>query len=296
MTRSGSASTVEQIPIDLIDVINPRARNRRVFKEIVENIAQLGLKRPITVAKRTDGEGIRYDLVCGQGRLEAYRHLGQTQIPALVVDASGEDCLIMSLVENLARRQRRALDLLHDVEGLKRRGYNEVEIARKTDLSPEYVRAVIRLLEKGEIRLLQAVESGHIPVSVAVEIAETDEVGAQRALQHAYEKNLLRGWKLRLAQQLVDRRQRRGKKFRAPQKKREQPLSSAALLRAYNESADKKRMLVHRAEATHGKLVSVIEALRKLLNDEHFVTLLRAEGLESLPRNLASRLQTAEGL
>ena len=292
---SKSASTVEQIPVELIDVLNPRARNRKVFKEIVGSIAHLGLKKPITVTRRAHHGGIRYDLVCGQGRLEAYRHLGQTQIPALVVEASAEDCLIMSLVENLARRQRRAIDLLHDVEGLKRRGYDETAIARKTDLSLEYVRAVVRLLEKGEHRLLQAVESGHIPVSVAVEIAETDDVGAQRALQQAYEKNLLRGWKLRLAQQLVDRRQRRGKRFKAAPRKREQPLSSASLLRVYKDSADKKRILVRKAEATHGKLIFVIEALRKLLNDEHFVTLLRAEGIESLPRNLAGRLQATEG-
>src|SRR6266404_2680848 len=135
MMHTNPASTVEQIPIALIDVINPRARNRKIFKEIVGSIAQLGLKKPITVARRTHSDGARYDLVCGEGRLEAYRQLGQTRIPALVIEASGEDCLIMSLVENLARRQRRALDLLHDIEGLKRRGYDETEIARKTDLS-----------------------------------------------------------------------------------------------------------------------------------------------------------------
>ena len=31
-----------------------------------------------------------------------------------------EDCLVMSLVENLARRQHRAIDLLHDIEGLEK--------------------------------------------------------------------------------------------------------------------------------------------------------------------------------
>jgi ParB family chromosome partitioning protein len=66
----------------------------------------------------------------------------------------------MSLVENLARRQHRAIDLLHDVEGLKRRGYSESAIARKTDLTVEYVKGVIRLLEKSEHRLLRAVEAG----------------------------------------------------------------------------------------------------------------------------------------
>ena len=41
------------------------------------NIAELGLKRPITVTRRDVAEGIRYELVCGQGRLEAYQALGQ---------------------------------------------------------------------------------------------------------------------------------------------------------------------------------------------------------------------------
>jgi ParB family chromosome partitioning protein len=67
----------------------------------------------------------------------------------------------MSLVENCARRQHRAIDLLHDIEGLKNRGYEFEEIARKTGLTVEYVRGVASLLENGEHRLLRAVEAGH---------------------------------------------------------------------------------------------------------------------------------------
>jgi ParB family chromosome partitioning protein len=120
---------VEMIAIDQIEVVNPRVRNPKVFREIVDNIAAIGLKRPITVARQVGSEEPRYDLVCGQGRLEAYRALQQSSIPAIVVDATTQDCMVMSLVENLARRQHRAIDLLHDIEGLKRRGYDEIDIA-----------------------------------------------------------------------------------------------------------------------------------------------------------------------
>jgi ParB family transcriptional regulator, chromosome partitioning protein len=98
---TNDAPKVDLIPIDRITVVNPRVRNKKVFNEIVSNIAELGLKRPITVAKREGTEGIRYDLICGQGRLEAYLSLGQREIPALVVEADGEDCLVMSLIEKL---------------------------------------------------------------------------------------------------------------------------------------------------------------------------------------------------
>ena len=186
MTKK-SVPEVQLIPIELITVVNPRVRNKKIFKEIVANIAEIGLKKPITVARRKHPDGPRYDLVCGQGRLEAYQSLGQREIPALVVEAEGEDCLVMSLVENLARRQHRAIDLLHDIEGLKQRGYRETEIARKTGLTVEYVKGVIRLLKTGEHRLLRAVESAQIPVSVAVEIAEADDAEVQHVLDQAYE-------------------------------------------------------------------------------------------------------------
>jgi ParB family chromosome partitioning protein len=295
MNNSPDTPAVELISVDRITVINPRVRNKRVFKEITSNIAEIGLKKPITVTRRDDADGPRYDLVCGQGRLEAYLALGQHEIPALVVDADPEDCLVMSLVENLARRQHRAIDLLHDIEGLKGRGYNDSTIARKTGLTIEYVRAVIRLLQKGEHRLLRAVESGQIPVSIAVDIAGANDAEMQGVLQQAYESKLLRGQKLIAARRIIEQRQRRGKGLRINGKmngkRRERPLSSNALIRAYQEDVDRKRLLIRKAETTRNRLIFVTEAVRKLLIDENFLTLLRAEGLNTLPRNLASRIE-----
>jgi ParB family chromosome partitioning protein len=282
---------IEMVPVDRINVVNPRVRNQKVFKEIVSNIAQVGLKKPITVTRRDDPDGPRYDLVCGQGRLEAYQSLGQTDIPALVIDAGGEDCAVMSLVENFARRQHRALDLLHDIQGLKCRGYDEAEIARKTGLTIEYVKAVIGLLENGEHRLLRAVESGHVPISVAIEISQADDAGVQAILQQAYENKQLRGRKLMIAKRLIEQRRRRGKGFRNGSQRREQPLSSTALIRAYKEDVDRKRVLIRKGNATRDRLIFLTEAMRKLFAEENFITLLRAEGLDTLPKNLAERIK-----
>jgi ParB family chromosome partitioning protein len=121
----------ELIAVDAITVVNPRVRNQKVFDEIVANIAELGLKRPITVAARNDETSgdLTYELVCGQGRLEAFKVLKQQEIPAVVITASSEDCLVMSLVENLARRQHHSLDLLRDIKRLQDSGYFEREFA-----------------------------------------------------------------------------------------------------------------------------------------------------------------------
>jgi ParB family transcriptional regulator, chromosome partitioning protein len=294
MTTTQTIPEIELIPIDRVVVINPRVRSKRIFKEIVINISDLGLKRPITVTRANNPTGVRYNLVCGQGRLEAYKALGQHEIPAIVIDASNEEALVMSLVENCARRKHRAIDLLGDVEGLKQRGYDEIEIAKKTGLSHEYVRGVIRLVERGEQRLLRAVESGQIPVSVAIDIAESDDVGVQQALRQAYESNLLRGKKLMAARRLIEQRQRRGKGLRTTGGRRGPAVSSQSLIRTYTDDADRKRLLIRKAGATRDRLLFIFAALKTLFADENFVTLLRAEGLDTLPRNLANRV-TSEG-
>ena len=284
------AQRVEMIPVDRVKILNPRVRNQRNFKEIVDNIAKVGLKKPITVTRRVEAGGPYYDLVCGQGRLEAYMALGQVEVPALVVSADQEDCLVASLVENCARRQHQALDLLQDIRGMGERGYSQAEIARKTGLTYEYVHGVSRLLEKGEQRLLRSVESGHVPLSVPVEIAEAEDHDVQAALSSAYERGLLKGRKLLIARKVVDARRRRGKGLAAGDGRKRAPVSADALVKAYHEDAARKRSLIRRAQVTRDRLLFIVEALRRLSDDQTFLALLEDEDLATLPQNLAERL------
>jgi len=288
-----SVPSIEMVPVHLITILNPRVRNAKVFREIVASIAEIGLKRPITVTRRNGSQTVQYDLVCGQGRLEAFQQLGQTEIPAFVIDADPQACLVKSLVENCARRQHRAIDLVHDIGGMKERGHSDADIARKTGLTLEYVKGVARLLKQGEQRLLRAVEAGHVPVSVAVEIAEADDEGVQEALQQAYEKNVLRGRKLLVAKRLIESRRRRGKGLsNGPTARRR--LSSDALVKAYQEDTDRKRLLIRRADATRNRLIFITHAMRELLHDDSFSELLKAEGLDTVPKKLATRMERQE--
>ena len=49
--------------------------------------------------------------------------------------------------------------------------------------------------------------------------------------------------------------------------------------------------MIKKAELTQGRLLFVVEAFRLLREDEHFLTLLRAEGLEMMPSYLELSLQ-----
>jgi ParB family chromosome partitioning protein len=285
------AQRVEMIPIDRITVVNPRLRNKKVFKGIVENIAEVGLKRPITVTSRHGEDGPLYDLVCGQGRLEAFRQLGQLEVPALIVTADQEDCFVASLVENCARRQHQAVDLLQDILGMRGRGYSDNEIAAMTGLSANYVYIVGRLLERGERRLVAAVEAGYLPISVALEICEADDQGVQAALHKAYEDNLLRGRALIAARRLVDVRKRSGKAAKLTKLVgKDAATTPEGLVKAFQEDTERKRMMIRKTEATRNRLVFIVEALSQLSNDETFVAILEDEGLATIPARLADRI------
>ena len=112
--------------------MNPRSRNRIKFHIVMTSISTVGLKKPITVHERAlDEDGTRYDLVCGQGRLEAVRALGDQMVPAMITEAPIEDRYLMSLVENLARRQPVTTELLREVRRLRAQHYQPATIAQK---------------------------------------------------------------------------------------------------------------------------------------------------------------------
>lgn len=294
MRRAPSVrAKIELIDINRIHVLNPRVRNQKVFQEIAANMVDVGMKRPITVTPSRPGvPGREYDLVCGQGRLEAFKSAGMRQIWAMIIDADEEQALIMSLVENLARRQHRPIDLLQGVEILSRQGYGTASIAKKTGLNPGYVSEILNLMEKGEERLLNAVETGVLPMYLAVRIAESPEE-EQKALQEAYESKALRGNRLLAAQKLMERRRRRGKALtgqdRGSREGRRQ-MTGSDVVKAFERETERKKLLIRKANAVGDRLVFITQALRVLLADEHFHNLLRAEGLQTLPKGLAERM------
>lgn len=295
MSRRHSATDLQMISIDQIVVLNPRDRNARVFEEIVNNIKRIGLKKPVSVTPRNDlEEGKKYLLICGEGRLKAFKALGEKRIPALVVEVNDEDAFIMSLSENIARRQCRPLELLAGIEQLSKQGYDKKVIAQKTDLSLDYVKGILLLLQKGEERLLVAVETGRVPLNVAIIIAGagTDDKAVQAALQDAYESGKLRSGQLLQLRRVIERRSTLGRSLARRPGRKDTGVTSSSLVRNYQHEVERQRLMVKKAEFAQQRLLFVIEALRQLLGDENFTNLLRAEGLDTLPKYLADRVWT----
>jgi len=280
------------IPIDRIRVLNPRPRDKKKFEQIIQSIKNLGLKKPIQVSLRSAEEGTEpgYDLVCGQGRMEAFLALGHKEIPAIVVEVSREERLLRSLVENMARRLPSRLALMNEIERLKADGYSNVEIGKKLDIADSTVGGYIALKKAGEERLLDAAINGKIPLGVAMDIAKANSPELQRELLKGFESKELNQFAIRTVKRLIDQRRFVGKGRDTEADKKKSRTNADSLINAFKRESQKQRLMVKKARLCDAKLVITVTALGKLLGDENFFNLLRAESLADIPQYLQDKL------
>ena len=280
------------IPIERIRVLNPRPRDKKKFEQIIQSIKNLGLKKPIQVSLRSAEEGteLGYDLVCGQGRMEAFLALGHKEIPAIVVEVSREERLLRSLVENMARRLPSRLALMNEIERLKADGYSNVEIGKKLDIADGTVGGYIALKKAGEERLLDAAINGKIPLGVAMDIAKANSPELQRELLKGFESKELNQFAIRTVKRLIDQRRFVGKGRDTEADKKKSRTNADSLINAFKRESQKQKLMVKKARLCDAKLVITVTALGKLLGDENFFNLLRAESLADIPQYLQDKL------
>jgi ParB family chromosome partitioning protein len=279
---------VKLISIESIRIVNPRHRDPKKFQAIIRSIKNLGLKKPIQVSLRSaqEGDGGGYDLVAGQGRIEACLALGFKEIAAIVINASKEDRLLMSLVENMARRFSTPLDLITEIQRLKDVGHSNAAIGEKLDLGVNMVTGLLTLANKGEERLLEAAIQNKIPVGVAIDISRAEGAEAQRELLKAYEGGQLNQCSIRTLNRLIEQRRHFGKKRDLRKRTR---TTADGLVNAYRRETERQAALVRKARVSEGKLIFIVTALKRLMEDENFTNLLKAEGLLTMPKCLAEK-------
>ena len=114
-----NALAVTELPVASI-VPNPHQPRKEfdevAVKELAESIRSEGLLQPIVVRKVQGG----YELIAGERRLRAFRHLGQKFIPVRVIEASDASSAVLALLENLQRADLNPVDEAVGVASLMR--------------------------------------------------------------------------------------------------------------------------------------------------------------------------------
>ncbi len=275
----------QNIDLTKIKVINSREREQSQFQNNVRSIDEVGLLVPVVVNGRYLQETGYYELVCGEGRVLAHQTLGHTQIRAEVIDCDRKGALLFSLVENIARVTPGTMWFAREVKRLHDSGWTVERIARLVGKIIEYVRAYIGLAEQGEDRLIQAVERGVIPISLAVEIARSDNSTAQHVLMDAFDKGILNSGNFPTVRRIVELRIDARKRTRDSH-----PTTSGAPLYSVKQLRNdiaritrEKEAFVREAGVKENRLLTLLQDLHQLRKSEAFGALARAEGLDQLP-------------
>ncbi|MCW9715543.1 plasmid partitioning protein RepB C-terminal domain-containing protein [Avibacterium sp. 21-594] len=283
--------TIQILPIDKIRVLNPRTRNQKVFADLVENIAAIGLKRPITVTLSTDNSEY-YDLLCGQGRLEACKVLGELFIPCRVIQVNSEESYLISLVENIARRKYSNMELLSGIKILYDRGYKPLDIARKIGLSQSHINGILHLINAGEERLINAVEQGFLPLSIAISISRSDDQNVQAQLTELYANGTLKSTDITKIRNMIHRRNIVGKKANASisGSAKSSIYNPKTVVKIYKEETERQKLMIKQADYDDKQLSIILSCLNKLFSDKYFLLVLKSENLDDMPKDLSKRM------
>ena len=201
------------------DVISPNPdQPRRYFDpdglyELAESIRVHGILQPLSVRRKGGG---RYELIAGERRLRAAMICGLEQVPCLVLEVSRESSCLLSLIENL---QRRDLDFWEEAKALERLttvyGLSQEEAATKVGKSQSAVANKLRLLRlpKEVLALLRkhGFTERHARALLRLPTPEAQAAGADLLVKE--------GWTVARTEKYVEevlRNQTKGKKTRPP--------------------------------------------------------------------------------
>ncbi|MBN2144739.1 MAG: ParB/RepB/Spo0J family partition protein [Candidatus Aureabacteria bacterium] len=153
--------------------------------ELTQSIKARGIIQPILV--RQDGNG--YIIVAGERRYRAMKSLGEKTIPAIIMEASHEQSLIMALIENL---QREDLNPVEEGEAyhrlIKEHSYTQEKIAEEVGKSRSAIANAIRLIKlPSEIKrylIEQKLSMGHVRCLLAVEDPDKQLTLAMEAVEN----------------------------------------------------------------------------------------------------------------
>jgi ParB family chromosome partitioning protein len=180
-----------EIPLDHIERNPFQTRTRfdeAQLTELTQSIAASGVVQPIVVRPLTPTNGqVMYQLITGERRWLASRKAGKATIPAIVRQASDEQTLEMTIVENLQRADLNPMEQARAYQRLSQDfKMTQEQMATRTGKERASVSNFLRLLRLPE-PIQHKVESGdlsfgHARTLLALDSAESITAAAQKVM------------------------------------------------------------------------------------------------------------------
>ena len=176
------------------------------LEELAASISREGILQPLLVVRAQDPAAARpYVLIAGERRLRAARRVGLTTVPCVVREATGEQMLEWSLVENIQRADLNAVERAQAYRSyMDRFNLTQAEVAERTGEARPSIANYLRVLDLSDsvqqMLLDGALTFGHARALAALAGQEDRQVAlAQRIVRESLS--------VRQAEHLVAQRQ-----------------------------------------------------------------------------------------
>jgi ParB family chromosome partitioning protein len=191
----------KQVPITSLEVSKLNAR--RTLKEeglhdLANSIREIGVQQPLVVRKLTEQ---KYEIIIGQRRYEASKIAGIQQVPVTVIEASDQECLVISFSENIHRTDLTYDDKTFAAQDLMTEFKDEDVVAEKLGISRQTLRnylgwAIVPLQVKqmvqdkklsrdSAIRISRVIDDSKKIIEIAKKIIETSKGELRREIVNA---------------------------------------------------------------------------------------------------------------
>lgn len=189
-----------QIPVEQIrpNRYQPRQEiNPESIQELADSIKVHGLLQPIVVSY--DAEEDEYELIAGERRLEAAKHLGMKTIPVIVQDVDDEARFELGLVENIQREDLNPIEEATAFQLLMEKfSLTQEQVAGRLGRKRTSIANSLRMLKLPEdIRTEIAIGSispGHAKALAAIEDQEQLREMVRRVREGAYTVRQTEQW------------------------------------------------------------------------------------------------------
>jgi len=259
-TSESKPAIVTAIPISSIDAspFQPRhAFDNEKLTEMAASIKERGVLQPILVRQSAG----KYQLVAGERRLRAAKMSGLSQIPAFIIQATDEQCLELSLIENL---QREDLNPVEEARGYEKLitmfGLTQEETAARVGKDRSTITNSLRLL-KLPAPILGDIETGKVSPGHARALLSLEEGKLQTRLWSLIVK-------IGLSVRQAEDRAREMKEKKTSTRQKTPPPPGISALEEKLMSALGTRVQIRPGSKTSGKIIitySTLEDIDRIL-------------------------------
>lgn len=162
---------LENIPLTKIQLgYNVRKEDlEKGIDELALNIKTIGLQQPVVVFKKGD----HFELIIGQRRYLAFKHLGRDSIPAIITKVTNDtDAIIKSFSENVHRLDLGYRDKNRVAKELKEKYKTDAKVAEYLGVSVQTVRNYLGYSGVPD-EIKDLVEKKQISANTAIRIARS---------------------------------------------------------------------------------------------------------------------------